>query len=179
MSPSRANLSKHFSRLKVQAKHLRVEKQSSSYSHRVSQHQNTMAKRKAREDPDSSCDEDVAPAGPAKNRKASKRKSKKSGPKADGKDEGQGPFDDHARPSEAETRVHSHLHLWSSSLQKRAPYNGLSPAGSLKPSLRTFGSKHLLHLWYPCKGMWHHSYFEFPAGCKGWLGSIAWGANSS
>ena len=65
-----------------------------------------MAKRKSREDPDSSGDEDVARAGPADERKASKRKSKKTASKKSGKEDSSlGPFDDHARPSEAETRV--------------------------------------------------------------------------
>ena len=60
-----------------------------------------MVKRKAREDPDSSGDEDVARAGPAADRKAPKRKSNKK----EVKDASKGPFEDHARPSEAETRV--------------------------------------------------------------------------
>ena len=64
-----------------------------------------MVKRKSREDPDSSGDEDVARADFAPARKASKRKNEKTALKSDDKDTAMGPFEDHARPSEAETRV--------------------------------------------------------------------------
>ena len=62
-----------------------------------------MAKRKAREDPDSS-DEDVARQEQRANRKGAK-KSDKQPTKKKGKAPDEGPFDYHTRPTEAETRA--------------------------------------------------------------------------